>query len=256
MQNPFKTGKACLAKIAIIKALHTLEHPDSDIYLRGIRYFQLEPSFGSKVDTATEIRCHSALALVEIGYYNALYELINLMVDPEEPVRVAAIRAIAYSGTSEAELLLRMFAKVAKDDFVVVSECLAGLTRLEPTRSRNFLADFLKANHVELREAAAFALAESHSQEAFEILKTYWDDNPVRSERKMLILPLAVLKLQESMIFLLDVVENEDELLAADTIKALKIYKHDDNIRSRLFEITSKRKSPVLSQMFEKFIVQ
>ena len=99
LQNAEKTDKSCLAKTAIIKALHEMEYSDSEIFLRGIRYFQPEPSFGGKVDTAVEIRSICAYVLVDLDYRDVLYELIRLTADPEIQVQITSLRAMANTGT-------------------------------------------------------------------------------------------------------------------------------------------------------------
>jgi hypothetical protein len=93
MVNPNQTDKGCIAKTKIMKALGTLECERAGVFLKGIRYFQLEPAYGGHVDTACELRIASALGLVKMGFSGALTELVTLMTDKEVEVRVGAVRA-------------------------------------------------------------------------------------------------------------------------------------------------------------------
>lgn len=252
LQNALKTDKSCLAKTAILKALHTLQHQEAEIFLQGIRYFQYEPAFGGEVDTAVEIRSMSAFALVDIGYLDVLYELITLTVDPELQVRINATRALANTGTHEAELILRLLAIHGERDLPVTGECLSGLMQLAPTQSFEFVSGYLESHHDELRQAAAFALAENHSLEAFEALRNYWDEHPSLRDRRLLILPFAVSKRPEAISFLLTIIEDEEQQLAIEAIKALKIYKHNPGLAAKLESIVQKKNDKTLHECYRR----
>src|SRR6185503_944611 len=59
-----KKDPGCAAKTAIADALYRMNRAETDVYLKGIRHVQMEPVFGGKADTATELRGVCALALV------------------------------------------------------------------------------------------------------------------------------------------------------------------------------------------------
>ncbi|MFQ5628181.1 MAG: hypothetical protein ACE5I1_05420 [bacterium] len=252
LKHAEKTDKSCLAKTAIIKALQELGHSDSDIFLRGVRYYQLEPSYGGRVDTATEIRSLCAYTLVDLNNRDVLYELIRLTADPELQVQVAAVRAMANTGMHEAELLLRLLATSGDRELSVISECLSGLMHLAPAQSFDFVAGFLDSHHEQLRQAAALALAESHSAEAFAFLLEYWQSHPDYCTRRMLAIPLAISKRSEAIDFLLSIIEQEDDQIAFDVLKALKIYRHDEDFITRLGELIEKKGDRILKDYFHR----
>lgn len=251
MQNGEKTDKACIAKIALIKALRKLEDSDLSLFVQGIRYQQLEASFGGKIDTAVDIRCECAYALVEQAAPEALNELITLAFDAELAAQIAAVRAMASTGRYESELLLRMLATSRACDQVVVGECLACLMQLAPDTSFDFVAAYLSDADEALQQASALALAQTHSSKAFDILRDHWDDAP-GFKRRLLILPFATLRLPEAVDFLLNTVEFEPDTLAREAVQALKIYQHDNNVTSRLRDIVAAKSSHTLSEAWRR----
>ena len=56
MKNSVKNDPGCHAKIAVVEALSSLDIPDADVFIQGIRHIQMEPSFGPPVDTADRLR--------------------------------------------------------------------------------------------------------------------------------------------------------------------------------------------------------
>src|ERR1700684_1136337 len=64
-EDPTKTDPQCWAKNAVSRALAAFEHQDADIFLRGMRHIQPEPSYGGSSDSAGTLRATCALALVQ-----------------------------------------------------------------------------------------------------------------------------------------------------------------------------------------------
>src|ERR1700726_1907985 len=89
-----KTDPQCWAKNAIVKTLKDLGHDDPEVYLRGMRHFQLEPVWGGRNDTAATVRGACALALVacSLDRVGILRHLVDLAADPEKSVRIDAAR--------------------------------------------------------------------------------------------------------------------------------------------------------------------
>ena len=108
MENPEKTDQGCWAKEAIIEALNNLEYDQEDIFLRAITYHQNEPAYGKSVDTAAVLRGNCAFALVRLGYPDVVFELTDLLADPEPQARIAAVRALAGISRDQSEPLLRL----------------------------------------------------------------------------------------------------------------------------------------------------
>ena len=57
LENPVKADPGCRAKLAAVEALNSLDYPEADVFLRGIRHVQMEPSYGPPVDTASDLTC-------------------------------------------------------------------------------------------------------------------------------------------------------------------------------------------------------
>src|SRR5690606_29599724 len=107
LEDGVKQDPQCLAKSAITAALLALECNDVEFWLAGIRYVQLEPTWGRAVDTAVDVRCNCALGLVNSNYRRAIIELTVLLNDPERRARAGAARAISCGDPGQAEALLR-----------------------------------------------------------------------------------------------------------------------------------------------------
>src|ERR1700677_4868944 len=110
MVNPAKSDPQCWAKNAIARALKALEHDDPSVFIRGCKHIQLEPVWGGRADAAATLRatCALALAACAIGRAEILRHLVDLLVDPETPVRVDASRAIAQLPGWDSAILLRL----------------------------------------------------------------------------------------------------------------------------------------------------
>jgi HEAT repeat protein len=234
MKDPLKTDKGCLAKTKIMKALLAMECDEEAIYLEGVRHVQSEPAFGGPIDTAVELRALSALGLVQMGSSEALYELINLLADNEADARIGAVRALAATGRDEAVMLIRLKSLTGDAEPAVIAECFIALMSLSPKESLRFVAQFVDPHHPNLCESAALALGESHLLEAFEILKEKWKTTFFPQFRRMLLLPIALIRREPAIDFLLGIVETGDEDRAAASITALAIYRDDPKIRERV----------------------
>jgi len=92
-----------MAKQAIARALVSLECQDVTFFLEGIRYQQLEPTWGGSSDSAIDVRCSCAMGLVATGYSRAVAELTALLQDREWRARAGAARAISCGNPREAE---------------------------------------------------------------------------------------------------------------------------------------------------------
>ena len=142
LDQPVKSDPGCAAKAAIADALYRIGAIESDVYLKGVRHVQMEPVWGGRADTATQLRGTCALALVRVHHPDFLVELGDLLADREAPVRRMAAQALAYSESAGAVPLLRLKALVGDDDPQVVGECLLALLRIAPRDSVEFAARF------------------------------------------------------------------------------------------------------------------
>jgi HEAT repeat protein len=234
MVKPAITDKRCAAKIEIVKALCKLEYPSPPVFRRGLRHVQMEPTWGGSVDTAAEVRALSAMGLAQTDYPDALDEILPLLLDTERDARIGAVRAIGASGLPGGVLLLRLKA-LSGDEPDVLGECFAALLRAAPAPSPEFVAQFLDHREEAVAEAAALALGDSRLEGAFAILRDALERTralPVR--RRTLLLAIALLRRENSIDYLLDLVRNGEGQISGDAVAALAMYDKDPNLRERL----------------------
>jgi hypothetical protein len=228
MAGGVQADAGCGGKTAIVDALNRLRIPAEDVFLRAIRFVQLE--FGSEgpVDAAAALRAQGIVALAEMSYDRMLEEAVRLLVDSEVGARLGAVRALVADGSRSALLLLRMKALGGDRDSEIMYECLSGLLERD-TSTFEFVASFLNQGWV---GPAALALAASRRPEAFGLLKEALDGAD-EAESKALITALTMLRTDESIDYLIALLNGRDVSLAVQAYDALSIYKHDPDLGNR-----------------------
>lgn len=252
MKNPAERDHGSKALTTIAKTLAAMDHPAAQVYLAGIRHVQKEASFGPPVDAAAALRGICAQGLARMSHPDALLECVTLLADPETAARSGAVRAISETAQPAGILLLRYKALIGDEDEEVTAECFAGLLRLAPAESLEFVAGFLNSHADEIAERAALALGESRLPAAFPLLRAVWEATSQATLRKTLLLAIAMLRQDEAVEFLLTQLAEDREKSALDALEALAIYGRDDSVRGRIQEIVAKRKSATLQRAFEK----
>lgn len=254
MRDPAKTDKGCDAKTAIARALLDLEASDdataAAVYLPGVRHVQPEPTWGGSSDTAGELRGLCGLGLALTNRRDVLAELVDLLMDREPQARVAAARAVGVTGRDEGALLLRLKLLAGDASPDVIAEAFLSLVRIAPRESLPFVARFLDARDESTRESAALAIGSSRQAAGFELLREEWGRKADGLSRQALLLPLAMLRSEESLAFLLAVVETADPRLAAEAVDALRLYRHDDAARARVRRAAESRSDPDARRAF------
>jgi HEAT repeat protein len=233
MVKPETTDKRCAAKIEILKALCKLEYPSPPVFRRALQHVQMEPTWGGSVDTAAEVRALGAMGLAQTDYAEALEEIVPVLLDPERDARIGAVRAVAASGLPGGALLLRLKA-LSRDEPEVLGECFAALLRAEPVKSLEFVAKFLDHHDEAVAEAAALALGDSRLESAFTPLREASQRLRTRPLRRTLLLAIALLRRENAIDFLLDLVETGESQISADAVAALAMYENDPNLQARL----------------------
>jgi HEAT repeat protein len=180
-EDPVKADPQCWAKNALSGALAAFEHQDAQVFLRGMRHIQLEPSYGGASDSAGTLRATCALALVQcrsLTEPELLKHLIELIDDPDKTVRVEALRAIEHVNSTAAALLLRQRAtlspllnpRMQEDEAEALGACYSGILRIEGPSAIPWVSQFLSGSDDAAAEAA-MAIAGTRSAKAFEILR-------------------------------------------------------------------------------------
>ncbi len=243
--------KGCQAKTAIVEALQKLDYAGDEVYLRGIRHVQMEPVFGGKKDMADDLRASCAVALANMRHPKAPFELTRLLVDPEINPRRAAIKALAHLGSEGAEMVIRLKALVGDADPTVMGECFNALLAMSPSTSVGFVGEFLESVDLEVAEQAALALGQSHEAEALEILREHWETNMTPDFRRMLIVPISLLRRDDAFDFLLDVIRNSGPSLASEAVIALAVYA-DDRSRRKVRDAINDRDDSTVTTAFTR----
>lgn len=252
MKNPAERDPGCKALTSIAKTLAAMDHPASQVYLAGIRHVQMEASFGPKVDTAAALRGLCAQGLARMSHPDALLECVTLLADLETAARAGAVRAISETGQQAGVLLLRFKALIGDKNEEVLAECFAGLLRLAPAESLEFVASFLNAHSDEIAERAALAMGESRLAAAFPLLQRGWEGTAQATLRRTLLLAIAMLRQDEAVEFLLTRLAEDGEKSALDALAALALYGRDESVRGRIQEVLAKGKNASLQRAFEK----
>jgi len=241
MVKPETTDKRCAAKVEILKALCKLEYSSPSVFRRGLQHIQMEPTWGGSVDTAAEVRALGAMGLAQTNYPDALEEIVPLLLDRERDARIGAVRAIGASGLPGASLLLRLKA-LSGDEPEVLGECFAALLRAAPAQSLEFVAKSLDHHEEAVAEAAALALGDSRLESAFGALRDAFERSRARP-RRTLLLAIALLRRENAIDYLLDLVQNGESQASADAVAAFAMYEKDPNLRERLDRASKARAS-------------
>jgi len=250
--QPLRSDAGCAGKAAIADALYRIGAAEIDVYLKGIRHVQLEPVWGGKADTATELRGTCALALVRVHHPDYLVEIADLLADREIPVRKMAAQALAYSENAAAVPLLRLKALVGDDDPQVLGEVLTALLSLAPHPSLAFVERFLDRDDVAIAEAAALALGASRRPEALALLSGFWERTIDVALRRAALLAVAMLKHDEAIDYLLGHVRDSAPLHAREAIRALAVYRHDPRRRAQVDAVVRERDEGTLRSAFSE----
>jgi HEAT repeat protein len=228
--NPVKRDPRCKAKSAIARALVNLEAQQVEFYQAGIGYRQLEPVWGGRADTATDIRCSCAMGLAVSGHSRAVAELAGLLNDPEAEVRSGAARAISCGNPYEAEALLRLKVHIGDSEPQVIGECFGALLAIAPDYSLPFVATYLLGKDEALQEFAALALGESRQPAALKLLQDAWSDIVTPEGRGSLIRAAALHRSDPAFEWLLQIIESGTANLAAAAVAALSVYERNTKL--------------------------
>jgi hypothetical protein len=251
MANAPQLDKRCAAVTAIVDTLYELDYREPDIYLRGLQHVQKEASFGPPVDTAAALRGMCAQGLVRTRYRDALLDSLPILVDPEPPARLGAIRAFAVNGGEAGMLLLRLKALTGDSEPEVLGECFSGLLAAAPESSLPFVAKYIDDDDDATAEVAIWALGESRLKAALDVLTEKWERTIGRPRRKVLLTAIAALRLEESLAFLQSLLPTANVTTASDLIVALAIYRSNESITRSVAAIVRERGEKPLVEMFE-----
>jgi HEAT repeat protein len=248
--NPEKADPQCWGKNALSRALAHLEYRDKEVFLRGLRHHQLEPTFGGRSDTAGTLRANCAHALIgcgEIHHQELLLILLDPLVDEDKSVRVETVRALAQLGEIAVPVLrLRaMIRSEPPEEPEVLGQCFSALLAIERDAAISFVAGFLEPGDDPAGEAA-FALAETRNPAALQALLDRQKDSADEWFSGVLLSAIALTRLPETIDFLIGLIERE-EREAPRAIEALGRVANEEQ-RGRLVRAVDGTGSPRLVQ--------
>ena len=252
--NPEKTDPQCWAKNALSRALARLECRDKDVFLRGLRHHQMEPTWGGRSDSAGTLRANCAHALVGcdgLDNQQLLVILLDPLVDEDKSVRLETVRAIAQLGEI-AVPVLRLRALIRGEEPEVLGQCFSALLAMERDVAIPVVAGFLEPGDDSSGEAA-FALAETRRPAALAALLRRHEDSADEWFSGVLLSAIALTRLPEAIDFLIRMIERE-EREAPRAIEALSRAAMNDELRSRLMNAVESTGSPRLLKAIDEHL--
>jgi HEAT repeat protein len=251
LKGSARTDKGCIAKTAIAETLYTIGHDQEEVFLQGIAHKQMEPSYGGSIDTAAELRGHCAMGLVRSGYPLVMLQLARLLADSEVQARLAAARAIAYAGRDSGVPLLQFKILTGDSEPQVMGACFSALLELAPELSLDLVAGFVGDLDLPVAEAAALALGESRLAEAFDILESSLETAISGDVKRTILLSIAMLRNDRAIEFLLNQIVDQPLAEAVDAIAALRMFRHDENLKNRVRDLARARGDIALRRAVE-----
>jgi HEAT repeat protein len=250
MADPARLDKRCAAVTEIVTSLYQMDYSEPDVYLTGMRHVQMEGSFGPPIDSAAQLRGLGAQGIVRTRFPDALAEAVTLLVDPEPPARMGAVRALAANGGEAGALALRL--KVLTGDSVpdVLAECFSGLLAAPSESSIDFVAGYGDDDDPAVAEAAILALGASRSAKAIVTLKDKWQRTHRGPLKKVLLLALSTSRSEDALQFLLGLLETAPVSTAAEVLAALASQRPTQSIRDSIHSALTRRDNPSLLAAF------
>ena len=245
-ERPVERDPGCRGKVAIAKALRTLDAWEDGVFRPGVAFVQEEPVWGGKEDTAAELRAECAMAFAHSGREDALDVLADLLADKERAARAAAAQALGDTGRPDAAALLRYKVRLGDPEPEVVSACLSSILALQPREALPFFESLL-ASRDERAETAALALGESRLAAARPLLVKWCERTSADERARVGYLALALLRDEMANDHLLECVKGAEAPDAIAAAKALATFHDDPRLAARLRAAAAEREPAVVA---------
>ncbi len=250
MIDPEESDRQCRAKIEIVDALNRLEHPEPEVFLRGLVHRQ-DRRFGAPgQDAAGTLRAFCAFGLARIAHPGTVLLLTELLLDSDDTARAGAARALGGTGSLTAVPLLRYKVRIGDQRVDVIGECFASLLTLSFEESLPFVVRYLQAQESALQGTAVFALAETRRPEAFAVLKDYWPRSPA-DLRESLLVALAMFRMPTANDFLIGLIAGKDPSAPA-ALSALAIHRDNSKITASIAAAVEANGAESVREWFRK----
>jgi HEAT repeat protein len=204
----------------------------------------MEPVYGGQEDSAIHLRASAVLALVQCADLTRpeiLRRLVDALADPADTVRIEAVRALEQMNGEESALVLRLKAHSGDKRAPVVGHVFDSLLALERERTVEFVARFLKAGNLEVRDEAALSLGASRLPSAVKILIEFWEDTRSREFGSVLLRALSSSREETALSFLLKLVKEGSDRESAAAVEALQLHRDSPEVRQRIEEAKAQR---------------
>lgn len=249
-QHAEKSDPQCWAKNALSSALSKLGCRDKDVFLPGLHFHQMEPTWGGKSDSAGTLRANCAHALVGcegLVAQDLVLLLVDLLADDDKAVRVETVRAMSQL-SDFAVPVLRLRALIPGEDPEVLSACFHALLSIDLRDSLAFVSRFL-SGPAESAAEAAFALAETHSEPALQpLLERHQRGASAEGvDADVLLQAIAMTRLPRAVEYLAGLIESESRE-AVKAIEALAEFAASAEISERLNTAVDATGSPRLQR--------
>jgi hypothetical protein len=251
MDRPAETDRMCRAKVAIVRALLTVEHDAVDVFRRSARHVQLEAVWRGHEDTAPELRGLGVLGVVRARAADAALVAAERLADRSHVTRAAVARALAEVEPVAALPLLRYKIAVGDEEPEVIGACFGSLLELAPGTALPLGERLLAEGGEAVAEAVALALGESRRREALPILRAFADRGPVES-RRVAFVALALLRMDEAIEHLIATVARGRAPEAEDALRALAHFRHDERLAGRVRAAVAARGDRRLAEVLER----
>lgn len=235
-----KLDPGCRAKDAALTALDRLEHTDPEPFLPATRYFQYEPVWGGKSETAGPLRVRAVSALLRMRYSEATLIAGELLAEPEREVRAGVAHALGYYALPGADALLAHRLSLPSEEPAVLAECAAGLLSSCPDYARARLVAWLDDESVQRREVASVALGQHEDPRSVAALIEWVDRAATEPDIEIGVQALGLSRQPRARAFLLELVQNGSRPRAEAAIGALAVHRYDGQLAARVRDAAAK----------------
>ncbi|MBN1609039.1 MAG: hypothetical protein JW940_20595 [Polyangiaceae bacterium] len=254
VENPAKTDPGCRAKEAALTALDQLEILDPDPFLAAIRYRQLEPVAGGRIDTAGGVRVRALSALLRQLYPDASLFAGELMADADAQVRAGVARALGYYGDRAAGPLLVHQLRSGDAEPNVLAECAVALLAVAGDFGLGLVRALLGSVDEVMSEAAALALGQSRDPAATAALVAWVEEVVLERDIELGVRALGLSRLESARTYLLGLVREGSPARARAAVEALAVHHYDEQLMARVRQAATENRGARLGPVIERVL--
>ena len=157
------------------------------------------------------------------------------------PVRTDAIRTIEQMNGEEAQLLLRLKARLGDSESSVTGRVFDAILNLETDKGLAFVAGYMKSSNLEIRDEAALAIGSSRQPAAADLLIESWNNTLDAEFRSVLVRAISASRAEKGLEFLLSLVREGARPQAQSALDALQLHQDSNDIHDRTEQAIAQR---------------